>query len=66
MFFLFSVYKVVWKASTQVAVATAASQKKNAIFVARYSPRGNFGNKQAYIENVTPPGKLLIGNQSPW
>lgn len=54
---------MVWKSTTQLAIATAISQTKKVIFVARYKPRGNFGNKQAYIENVRPPGKLFIKNR---
>ncbi|XP_028414933.1 uncharacterized protein LOC114538021 isoform X2 [Dendronephthya gigantea] len=51
--------QVVWKATTQMAIATAVSPTRKVIFVARYKPRGNFGNKQAYIDNVTPPGTPL-------
>jgi hypothetical protein len=48
----------VWKATSQLGLAAAISPSQKVIFVARYKARGNFGNKQAYIDNVKPKGKL--------
>jgi hypothetical protein len=48
----------VWKATKQLGLATAMSKTNKVIFVARYKARGNFGYKQAYIDNVKPKGKI--------
>jgi hypothetical protein len=37
------------------------NRPQKVIFVARYKARGNFGNKQAYIDNVKPKGISYIG-----
>ena len=49
-------FQVVWKATTELGLATAVTGSKKFLFVARYKVRGNFGNKQAYIDNVKPKG----------
>ena len=46
--------QVVWKATTEVGMATATSADKW-FTVARYKPRGNSGFPQDYKENVPRP-----------
>lgn len=55
--------QIVWKATTQLGLAAAISASKKVLFVARYKVRGNFGDTQAYINNVKPKGKVPAGKE---